>query len=147
MNNPKPGVGVAVMILKDGKTLLGKRHDDPVKADSALHGEGTWTIPGGKLDFKENPEDGACREAIEETGIRINKEKLKLISVGNEIVEDAHFITLGFLCEDFEGEPKVMEPDEIVEWKWFDLNNLPKPMFFPAEKVIKNYLAKEIYKH
>ena len=107
--------------------------------------EGTWTIPGGKLDFKEIPEQGAAREALEETGIKTKN--LKLISVGNEIVHDAHFITLGFLAEEFEGEPFVMEPDEITKWEWFDLNNLPKPMFFPAEKVIKNYLAKEIYKH
>lgn len=27
--NKKPGVGVGIMILKDNKVLLGKRHDDP----------------------------------------------------------------------------------------------------------------------
>ena len=45
--------GAAVMIVKDGKVLLGKRHDDPEKAGSQLHGEGTWTLPGGKVDFGE----------------------------------------------------------------------------------------------
>jgi ADP-ribose pyrophosphatase YjhB (NUDIX family) len=99
------------------------------------------------MDFGETPNEGAKREVEEETGLEINEEKLKLISVTNEIVPDAHFITLGFLCEDFDGEPKVMEPDEITEWKWFDLNNLPKPMFFPSEKIAKNYLAGKIYKH
>ncbi len=39
--------------LKDGKVLLGKRHDDPEKASSLLKGAGTWTMPGGKLDFSE----------------------------------------------------------------------------------------------
>jgi len=141
--NKKPRVGIGVMILKDGKVLLGKRHDDPEKADSLLHGEGTWTLPGGKLDFKENPQGCAYREAFEETGIKINKEKLKIISVTNDIVEDAHFLTISFLCDDFEGEPKVMEPDEITEWKWFQLNNLPNPIFFPSEKAIKNYINKE----
>jgi len=38
-----------------------------------------------------------------------------------------------------------MEPDEITEWKWFDLNNLPSPLYFPSERIIKNYLAKIIY--
>ena len=147
MSSVKVGVGIGIMILREGKILLGKRHDDPEKADSALHGEGTWTMPGGKLDFGETPHEGAERETEEETGIKINKEKLKLISVTNEIVTDAHFITLGFLCEDFEGEAKVMEPDEITEWRWFDLNSLPKPMFFPSEKITKNYLSGEIYKH
>ena len=138
----KPGVGVGVMILNDNKVLLGKRHEDPVKADSLLHGEGTWTLPGGKLDFKEDLRDCAWREVFEETNIKINKDKIKLISVTNDIVEDAHFITLGFLCEDFEGSPNVMEPDEITEWKWFNIDDLPSPMFFPSEKAIKNFINK-----
>ncbi len=70
---------------------------------------------------------------------------LKLISVSDEILEDVHFITIGFLCEDFEGEPEVMEPDEITEWKWFNLDKLPSPMYFPSEKIIKNYLVQKIY--
>lgn len=41
-------VGFGVMILRDGKILLGKRHEDPIKADSELHGEGTWTMPGAR---------------------------------------------------------------------------------------------------
>jgi hypothetical protein len=37
--NNKVGVGFGVMILRDGKVLLGQRHVDPTKADSELHGE------------------------------------------------------------------------------------------------------------
>ena len=143
----KSGTGVGVMILRDGKVLLGKRHDDPEKADSALHGEGTWTLPGGKIDFKESFEVAAHREVLEETGIRIDKQNLELISVTNDIVEDAHFVTLGFICQNFEGEPQVMEPDEMTEWKWFSLNELPSPLFFPSEKILKNYSDKKVYKH
>lgn len=141
-SNKKPGVGVGIMILKDDKVLLGKRHEDPEKASSVLHGEGTWTMPGGKLHFGESFEKAAFREVLEETGIKINKEKLKIISVTNDIVEDAHFVTIGFLCEDFAGEPKVMEFDEITEWRWFELDNLPSPIFFPSEKILNNYLNK-----
>ena len=141
-SNKKPGVGVGIMILKDDKVLLGKRHEDPEKASSLLHGEGTWTMPGGKLHFGESFEKAAFREVLEETGIKINKEKLKIISVTNDIVEDAHFVTIGFLCKDFEGEPRVMESDEITEWRWFELDNLPSPIFFPSEKILNNYLNK-----
>ena len=141
--NKKPGVGFGIMLFKDNKVLLGKRHEDPEKASSLLHGEGTWTMPGGKLHFKEDLEEAACREVFEETGIKIRKEKLKMISVTNDIVEDAHFVTIGFLCEDFEGEVKVMEPDEITKWKWFELNNLPSPIYFPSEKILKNFFNKQ----
>jgi 8-oxo-dGTP diphosphatase len=141
-SNKKPGVGVGIMIFRNDKVLLGKRHDDPEKASSLLHGEGTWTMPGGKLDFGETFEEAAYREVFEETGIKINKERLRIISVTNDIVEDAHFITIGFLCQDFKGEAEILEPEEIIEWKWFRLDNLPSPIFFPSKKILDNYLAK-----
>ncbi len=144
-NNKKIGIGVGVMLLKEGKILLGKRHDDPEKADSALKGEGTWTVPGGKLDFGESFEEGAKREVFEETGIRVEKENLKFISVSNDRVEAAHFATIGFLCEKFEGKPEIKEPDEITEWKWFPLGELPSPMFFPVRKLLDNYLNGRVY--
>lgn len=139
----KPGVGVGVMILKDNKILLGQRHTDPNKADSELHGEGTWTMPGGKLEFQEGLKEATGRELLEETGIKIGN--IELISVSNDRIPDKHFITIGFLCLDFEGEPKVMEPDEITKWEWFDLGNLPKSLFPPSKKIINNYLSKKIY--
>ena len=58
----KMGIGIGVMILKDEKVLLGHRHLDPKKASSSLYGEGTWTIPGGKLHFGEDLKEAALRE-------------------------------------------------------------------------------------
>jgi ADP-ribose pyrophosphatase YjhB (NUDIX family) len=62
------------------------------------------------------------------------------------MVKDAHFITLAFVTKEFDGEPKVMEPDEITEWRWFDLHELPSPMFFPSARVIQNYLDGVVYR-
>ncbi len=139
----KIGVGFGVMLLKDGKVLLGKRNDDPEKASSALHGEGTWTMPGGKLHFGETFEQGAIREVLEETGMQVNK--TKVISLSNDIVFDAHFVTVGFLCEDFSGESKVKEPEEITEWRWFDLSSLPEPIFPPSQEILNNYSSNKFY--
>lgn len=139
----KVGVGFGVFILKDNKILLGKRHEDPEKASSLLNGAGTWTMPGGKLHFGETFEEGAIRETLEETGIKLNN--VDVICVNNDMVETAHFITIGLFSDDFEGEPKVMEPDEITEWHWFDLDNLPDPIYFPSAKVLENYKNKKFY--
>jgi 8-oxo-dGTP diphosphatase len=145
MENKKPGIGVGVMISNNNRILLGKRHGDPEKADSELHGESSWTMPGGKLHFGEILKDAACREVFEETGIKIDSENLKIISVTDDIIEDAHFVTIGFLYEGRVGEPKAMEPDEITEWKWFDLDNLPSPIFFPSQRVIDHFKSQKIY--
>jgi 8-oxo-dGTP diphosphatase len=135
---------VSAMILRNGKILLGKRNSDPIKASSALHGEGTWTMPGGKLEFGESMEDCALREVMEETGIKLKKENLRMISISNDIVSDAHFVTIGFLAENFENEPEVKEPEKITEWKWFEIEKLPNPIFFPSERVVKNYLNNQL---
>ena len=143
MDEKKIGAGVGVMLMKDGKILLGKRHEDPGKARSALKGAGTWTMPGGKLRFGETFEAAAKRETLEETGIILYSSKV--IALNNDYIEEAHFITIGLYSENFQGEPRVMEPEQITEWKWFDLNNLPQPLFFCSEKIIKNYLEKKYY--
>ena len=143
MDEKRVGVGFGVMILKSGKILLGKRHDNPVKASSLLNGAGKWTMPGGKLHFGETFEQGAKREVFEETGIRLNK--VDVMCVNQDIIETAHFVTLGLLSTDFSGEPKAMEPDEITEWKWFELDKLPSPLYFPSEKVLENYKHKKFY--
>jgi len=142
----KVGVGFGVMMFKDGQVLLGRRHEDPEKADSELHGEGTWTMPGGKIEFGESFERAAAREVLEETDLTINEDSLEFISLANDQVPDAQFVTIGFLCTEFEGEVKVMEPDEITEWQWFDLEALPEKMFFPSTKIAQNYIDKIIYR-
>lgn len=139
------GVGFGVMLLKNNKILLGLRHEDPEKADSDLHGEGTWSMPGGSIKFGEDFEEACYREVMEETNVKINKEKLKLISIANDRVVDAQFVTIGFLCTDFKRSAKLMEPDEFREWRWFDLDNLPQNMFFCSRNILNNYLDRKIY--
>jgi len=141
--NKKVGAGFGVMIMKEGKVLLGKRHVDPIKADSLLNGAATWTMPGGKMEFGETFEEAGKREAKEETGIDL--EEVKVMCVNNERMESAHFITIGLFCEKFQGEPRVMEPDEITEWRWVGLEDLPAPMYFPSAEVIDNYKQKKFY--
>lgn len=140
----KVGAGAGVMVMRDSKILFGLRHADPEKADSALRGEGTWTFPGGKLDYGDTIDGGAARELLEETGLVAKK--LELFSVGNDRNEHAHFVTIGFICTDFEGEPEVKEPDEIIEWKWFDMNELPENIFIASKRMIQNYKDGIIYR-
>ena len=129
------GVGVGVLILRENKVLLGKRHADALKAASALHGEGTWTMPGGKIRFGERFEEAAAREVKEETGMMLKESKV--LCVHTDISKDAHFVTIGIIAT-CEGEPSVQE-EAITEWKWFDIDALPSPLFSPSEKILAAY--------
>ncbi len=57
----KPKVGVGVMILKDGKVLLGKR--------KGSHGQGEYAFPGGHLEHMESFADCAKREVADTSGL------------------------------------------------------------------------------
>lgn len=142
-NKKRIGVGFGVILIKSGKILLGKRHDDPDKADSVFRSAGEWCLPGGKLEWGEAFEKGAIREVKEETGITIKNPKV--ISVHNTKNKYAHFVTVGLIAEDWIGEVKVMEPSEITKWQWFSLKKLPYPRYFPSFMVIDNYLKNKFY--
>jgi 8-oxo-dGTP diphosphatase len=144
MEQPKIGVGVGVLILNsEGKVLLGKRHDDYKKANSELKGAGTWTMPGGSLDFGESFEDAAKRETKEETGLTLGK--VEVIALNADQTDTAHYVTIGLLGRDFTGEPQVCEPEKITCWQWFDPTDLPSPMYEPSKKLLTNFLHHKFY--
>jgi len=143
VENRKVGVGVGVMIFSDEKILLGKRHEDNNVSKSIMGGEGSWTMPGGKLEYGESFEEAAIRETQEECGIILNN--IKVMCVNNDKSEKSQFVTLGLFSDDFTGKEKVMEPDKITEWKWFSLDNLPEKLYLPTRKMIQNYRQNKYY--
>ena len=129
----KENRGVGILIIKDEKILLGHRCEG--------WANGTWTMPGGKLDENEKPEDGAKREVKEETGLEIDK--LELTSVNKDMLNnEKEFTTYIFKPNLIEGMVETKEPEEIDKWEWFELKKLPQPVYPPSEKAIKQYLDK-----
>lgn len=139
----KPGVGVGVMIIKENKILLGLRSLDKIKASSELQGQGTWTMPGGKVEFMEKLVDAAKRELEEETSLKATK--LDFLCISDDMTDTAHYVTVGFIARDYTGEVKAMEPETILEWRWFDLNDLPNNLYKPSQKCIEKYKEGIIY--
>lgn len=139
----KPGLGVGVMIVKENKILLGLRNPDKVKASSELQGQGTWTMPGGKVEFMEKLVDAARRELEEETGLKAKK--LDFLCISDDMTDTAHYVTAGFIVREYTGEVQTMEPETILEWKWFDLNDLPSNLYKPSQKCIEKYKEGIIY--
>ena len=139
----KPGVGVGVLVLKDNKVLLGLRNPDKDKAGSELQGQGTWTMPGGKVEFMEKLVDAAKRELEEETSLVATN--LELLCISDDMTDTAHYVTVGFIVKEYTGEVKAMEPETILEWKWFSFDELPDNLYKPSKKCIEKYKSGIIY--
>lgn len=60
---------VSLFIIYNGKILLLKRQKDKPQ-------EKTWGPPAGKVDNGESLEQATCREAFEETGIKIKIDQI-----------------------------------------------------------------------
>jgi 8-oxo-dGTP diphosphatase len=131
-------VGLGLYILNDrGQVLLGLR--------KAKHGEGTWCPPGGHLKYGESFEEGAVREAFEETGIRVNPADVRVAGVTNDFFTESgkHYVTINLTTRSFAGEPRIAEPDKCAGWQWFDPDMLPENMFLPAANFLKTHRLPE----
>ncbi|MEF3080860.1 NUDIX hydrolase [Luteimonas sp. SMYT11W] len=117
-------VGVGVIILRDGKVLLGER--------AGAHGAGTWALPGGHLEFGETVADCARREVLEETGLAIHDIAPAPYTSDVFAVEGRHYVTL-FVTAQATGEPAVLEPAKCLGWAWCRWADFPNPLFPPLQ--------------
>jgi len=136
MEQERPKVGVGIIIIRNGKVLIGER--------LAGHGASTFMLPGGHVEHGETFEETARREVEEETGLK-DITILKLVSLSNKLVYEKHYVTIGMLAESLSGEPINTEPNISKNWKWYDIKNLPENMFLPSKKMLENWLAGTVY--
>lgn len=129
----KPRIGVGVVVVKQGKLLLGKRKN--------AHGSSTWAPSGGHLEFGETIEQCAIRELAEETGLK--PASMKLGPWTENMIQGKHYITIFTFVHLFEGEAKLLEPDKCEGWQWFDCDHLPEPLFPSVESLIKKMGLKD----
>lgn len=132
-------IGIGVMILDGNKVLLGHRAINK-KDTGGIFEVDCWTLPGGKQEYDETYLECAIREVKEETNLDI--ENLELFGAADDIGVDRHYITLHVIAKKYSGNLKIMEPTKEDDWKWFDLNDLPKNIYSPSRKFIDRYIEK-----
>jgi len=124
----KPQVGTAMIIVNNDKVLLMKR--------KGPHGHGTWSTPGGHLDFGETLEGCALREAKEEVGVDVFDVRFRCVTNDMFEEEGQHYITVWLEGKPV-GEPTIAAEKEVEEIGWFAWDALPQPLFLPLENLVK----------
>lgn len=135
MERDKFFVGVNALIIRDNKILLGKRKN--------CFGAGEYGLPGGHLENNEKINEALSREILEETGIMCKSATFS--NIVNCPGTHGHYLQIGFVINDFEGELKLMEPEKCEGWEWFDFDNLPQNIFRTHKPQIEAYLKKVSY--
>ena len=108
----RPIIGVGAVIVHDGRVLLVRRDNEPLK--------GEWSIPGGVLELGETLRDGVRREALEETGMEV--EPGEVLEVFDSIFTDEqgrtqyHYVLIDYLCCVVGGEVRAGSDVSDVKW-------------------------------
>lgn len=124
---PKFNAGVSSLIFDEqGRVLLFKH----------TYRKYEWGIPGGALEYKEQPTEAVVREFHEETGMQI--EVIRLLRVAS--AREFPHLGITYLCKITSGEFRPSH--EISEMKYFDVNDLPIMLF--AEKDLIRWAAKDL---
>lgn len=107
--------GCGVIVIKDGKILIGERKDN-----------GLICGPGGHIEYGETPEEAAIREAREEFGIYIAE--LIPITTLSDMPEE-YCPSQVFLCTEFYGTPIAFN-DEMEHARFETIENVMKHNLF-----------------
>ncbi len=129
---PNTVVAAGPIIIEDGKILLCREIKyDGIESPFLM-------LPGGGVEITDEDFEATCkREAKEELGI-----DLKIIRPLQPLFKkrpdkDGFVILIHFLAQRV-GEIKPGK--QIVEWGWFDINNLPANVTPSIAEVIQSYL-------
>lgn len=108
------GISAVALIDNNGRLLIQKR------ADTKKDEPNKWDLSGaGHIDVDETPEETAVREIHEELGIKVEKNKLKLIDTYlnkvklNEEIYINHFTYLFLVQKDISVDDVVMQKSEV----------------------------------
>ncbi|KAH7533682.1 hypothetical protein FEM48_Zijuj04G0157400 [Ziziphus jujuba var. spinosa] len=89
----------------------------------------------------ESFEECVARELKEETDLDI--EKIEFLTVTNNIfldeVKPSHYVAIfprAYLRDPLQ-EPENLKPTKCDGWDWYEWDNLPKPLFWPVQKMVK----------
>ena len=127
---------VVILFNESNEILLEERADD-----------GYYDFPGGGIDLKEEAEEAAKRELLEETGLEaLELDFFKLYS--GEITHYVYFngdeiygIDIVYTCHKYQGIMKA-QAEEVKSLKFYSLDNMPEKMSKRNKQIIIDLKSK-----
>lgn len=108
-----PCVG-AVVFDDRGRLLLVKRANPPA--------QGTWSLPGGRLEPGESASRGVVREVFEETGLTVSVER-EVGTFNRSAGSGDTYVIRDFLCR-VHGDARVVAGDDAADARFFQMSEI-----------------------
>jgi ADP-ribose pyrophosphatase YjhB (NUDIX family) len=109
---------VSVLAVDDERVLLVYEVD-----------QDAWSTPGGAVEVDERPEEAACREVLEETGLVVDIEGIVTVLGGPEFRvryrngDEIAYVTTVYRGTVVGGDPRP-DGDEVTAVDWFAVDSL-----------------------
>ena len=115
---PGPVVGVGAIAVVDQSILLVRRGRGPA--------QGTWAVPGGRVEHGESVHLAVVRETFEETGLEVVVDRFVgwVERFGAHGEPPSHFVLLDFAVTPLDPDAPLAAGDDAAEVRWVPLADL-----------------------
>ena len=135
MERLKLKIAVYIILIKDGKILLGRRFNTGWQ-------DGNYGLPSGHLEPEESMMEALLRETREQTGIQLKLEDVQFVHVMHR---KSIYIDFFFVSKDWMGDQQLMEKDKCDDMQWFSLDQLPATMVSAHRHALEQIQQKMFY--
>ena len=133
MERFKMVVTIHLLLIEENNILLQRRYNTGYE-------DGNYSVVAGHLDGEETVIQAMQREAMEEAGIEIKEEDLKIVHVMNRKT-DRESIDYFFTCQKYTGKIHIIEKDKCDELSFYPLDQLPHNVIPYIRKAIEYSVA------